>query len=62
MNRIETPNLTLISPVSAARHLIYDALEDHMAEHDQNTGRDLTWDEVRRAIERAARSAEARRR
>lgn len=33
-----------------------------MAHQDQSTGRDLTWDEVRRAIERAARENESRNR
>ena len=57
MNRIETPNLTLISTVSASP---LDRTEDGMAQQDQTTGRDLTWDEVRRAIERAARESETK--
>lgn len=57
MNRIETSNLTLISAVSAAP---LDRTEDRMAQQDQSTGRDLTWDEVRRAIERAARERESK--
>ncbi len=31
-----------------------------MTHQDDNTGRDLTWDEVRRAIERAARERETK--
>jgi hypothetical protein len=56
VNRIETSNLTLISAVSAAS--LYRT-EARMAQQDQGTGRDLTWDEVRRAIERAAREGAA---
>jgi hypothetical protein len=53
------PNQALIRPVSAASS---QRAEGHMAERDQehDTGRDLTWDEVRRAIERAAREDRAR--
>ncbi|MET8763011.1 hypothetical protein [Lentzea sp. NPDC004782] len=57
MNRIETSNLTLISAVPVAS--LYRT-EGRMAQQDQATGRDLTWDEVRRAIERAAREGEAK--
>jgi hypothetical protein len=57
VNRIETSNRTLISAVSAAS--LYRT-EGRMAQQDQGTGRDLTWDEVRRAIERAAREGEAK--